>query len=94
MSNSLYHANVLYNDRMKAGANWFRRGQLEKMFILFPDPHFKRSNFRRRIVNPNFLGILSLPSFFTQPTNHHHMCYPCHVELKEHVPRMVYALIW
>jgi tRNA G46 methylase TrmB len=54
-----YYSSV---NRMKSGANWFRRGQLEKMFILFPDPHFKRSNFRRRIVNPNFLGkTLGIP---------------------------------
>lgn len=31
---------------------FFRKGQLRKIFICFPDPHFKRSNHRRRITSP------------------------------------------
>ena len=27
---------------MKYLPNFFRKGQLEKMFFLFPDPHFKK----------------------------------------------------
>ena len=27
-----------------------------QMFFLFPDPHFKKSNFRRRVINQNFLA--------------------------------------
>jgi tRNA (guanine-N7-)-methyltransferase len=42
---------------MKYAANYFRKGQLEKMFFCFPDPHFKKANFRRRVINPNFLAI-------------------------------------
>ena len=32
--------------------NFFERGQLAKIFICFPDPHFKRKNHRKRIVTP------------------------------------------
>jgi tRNA (guanine-N7-)-methyltransferase len=31
--------------------NFFKASQLEKIFICFPDPHFKAKNHRRRIVN-------------------------------------------
>lgn len=37
---------------MKHGANCFRKGQLERMFFCYPDPHFKRKNVRRRIISP------------------------------------------
>lgn len=36
---------------MKCVLNYFEKGQLEKIFICFADPHFKKSNYRRRIVN-------------------------------------------
>ena len=31
--------------------NFFRKHQMEKIFICFPDPHFKAKNHRRRIVS-------------------------------------------
>ena len=46
---------VLRSNMMKYVPNYFRKGQLEKMFFLFPDPHFKRSKYRLRIINPIFL---------------------------------------
>ncbi len=30
--------------------------QLDKIFFLFPDPHFKKANFRRRIISPTLLA--------------------------------------
>lgn len=36
---------------MKCILNYFTKGQLEKMFFWFADPHFKNRNFRRRIIN-------------------------------------------
>ncbi|CAI2374414.1 unnamed protein product [Moneuplotes crassus] len=36
---------------MKLVLNYFGKGQLEKIFICFADPHFKKSNYRRRIIN-------------------------------------------
>ena len=32
----------LRSNAMKYLPNFFRKGQLEKMFFLFPDPHFKK----------------------------------------------------
>ena len=33
----------LRSNAMKYLPNFFRKGQLEKMFFLFPDPHFKKA---------------------------------------------------
>lgn len=41
---------------MKHLPNWFEKGQLDKIFFLFPDPHFKKANFRRRIISPTLLA--------------------------------------
>jgi tRNA (guanine-N7-)-methyltransferase len=41
---------VLRTNAMKYLPNYFEKGQLEKMFFLFPDPHFKEKNHRRRII--------------------------------------------
>jgi len=41
---------------MKFLPNYFFKGQLEKMFFLFPDPHFKVCNHRRRIINSTLLA--------------------------------------
>ena len=41
---------VLKSNAMKYAGNYFRKGQLRKMFVLFADPHFKRSKFRLRII--------------------------------------------
>lgn len=41
---------------MKFFPNYFERGQLEKMFFCFPDPHFKKANHRRRIISHNLLS--------------------------------------
>lgn len=48
---------VLETNIMRYCANYFVKGQLEKMFFCFPDPHFKRANFRRRVVNRSFIDI-------------------------------------
>jgi tRNA (guanine-N7-)-methyltransferase len=36
---------------MKCVLNYFGKGQLQKIFICFADPHFKKANYRRRIIN-------------------------------------------
>ena len=36
---------------MKCALNYFEKGQLNKIFICFADPHFKKCNYRRRIIN-------------------------------------------
>jgi len=41
---------------MKYLPNFFRKGQLRRAFILFPDPHFKRQKHKWRIVSPTLLA--------------------------------------
>lgn len=45
----------LRNNTMKYLLNYFEKGQLSKIFILFPDPHFKRRKHKWRIINPTLL---------------------------------------
>ncbi|KAH0856309.1 hypothetical protein HID58_084570 [Brassica napus] len=40
---------------MKYVPNYFEKGQLSKMFFLFPDPHFKEKNHRRRVISVDLL---------------------------------------
>ena len=41
---------------MKYLPNFFRKGQLSKMFFLFPDPHFKKAKHKWRIINETLLA--------------------------------------
>lgn len=41
---------------MKYLTNYFQKGQLSKMFFLYPDPHFKRSKHKWRIINSSLLS--------------------------------------
>ncbi|XP_018495948.1 tRNA (guanine-N(7)-)-methyltransferase [Galendromus occidentalis] len=41
---------------MKYLPNYFRKGQLKKMFFLFPDPHFKKTKHKWRIISHQLLG--------------------------------------
>mmetsp|Transcript_6957 Transcript_6957/g.11463 ORF Transcript_6957/g.11463 Transcript_6957/m.11463 type:complete len:197 (-) Transcript_6957:397-987(-) len=49
---------VLRCNVMKHFAHYFSKGQLDKIFFTFADPHFKKSNYRRRIINE--VGIFTL----------------------------------
>lgn len=53
MPGSFLRTGVLRTNAMKYMPHFIHRGDLEKIFILFPDPHFKRKNFKRRIVTPS-----------------------------------------
>lgn len=44
---------------MKYLTNFFHKGQISKMFFLFPDPHFKRSKHKWRIINPCLMSEYS-----------------------------------
>jgi len=50
------HLSVVRTNAMKYLSRFFEKGQLSKIFFCFPDPHFKRSNHRRRIVNTGLLA--------------------------------------
>lgn len=49
------NAASIRSNTMKHLVQYFEKGQLEKMFFLFPDPHFKTSNHRRRIIQTTLL---------------------------------------
>ena len=46
----------LRGNAMKYLPNFFVKGQLEKMFFLFPDPHFKKAKHKWRIINETLLA--------------------------------------
>jgi len=46
----------LRSNAMKYLPNFFERGQLSKMFFLFPDPHFKKAKHKWRIINSTLLA--------------------------------------
>ena len=45
------NASCLRTNCMRYLPNFFRKSSMEKIFLCFPDPHFKAKNFRRRIVS-------------------------------------------
>lgn len=47
---SYQNCDVLKVNAQKHLPQFFRKGQLEKLLFCFPDPHFKKTNYRRRIV--------------------------------------------
>jgi len=47
---SYQNTSVIRANAMKFLPNFFRKGQLSKMFFLFPDPHFKKAKFKWRII--------------------------------------------
>ncbi|GAA35142.2 tRNA (guanine-N7-)-methyltransferase [Clonorchis sinensis] len=47
----------LRTNAMKFLPNFFLKGQLQKMFFLYPDPHFKRMKHKWRIISPTLLDV-------------------------------------
>jgi tRNA (guanine-N7-)-methyltransferase len=47
---------VLRINAMKHLPCYFKKGQLKKIFFMFPDPHFKAKNHRRRIIQQTLLA--------------------------------------
>lgn len=45
----------LRTNAMKYLPNFFQKGQLSKMFFLYPDPHFKKAKHKWRIINMSLL---------------------------------------
>ncbi|XP_046385621.1 tRNA (guanine-N(7)-)-methyltransferase isoform X1 [Ischnura elegans] len=44
------------SNAMKYLPNFFYKGQLKKMFFLYPDPHFKKAKHKWRIINTQLLA--------------------------------------
>lgn len=55
-NNKYQNINVLRGNAMKFLPNFFVKGQLEKMFFCFPDPHFKQRKHKARIVTNTLLS--------------------------------------
>ncbi|KND00642.1 tRNA (guanine-N(7)-)-methyltransferase [Spizellomyces punctatus DAOM BR117] len=53
---SYQNISVSRMNAMKFSPNFFRKGQLSKMFFLFPDPHFKKRKHKARIVTSTLLS--------------------------------------
>jgi len=49
------NCSVMRTNAMKYLPNFFAKGSLEKIFFCFPDPHFKRKNWPRRIVSDRLI---------------------------------------
>ena len=47
---------AVHNNAQRFMPNFFRKGQLSKLFFCFADPHFKRKNHRKRIVSHALLA--------------------------------------
>eukprot|EP00124_Ichthyophonus_hoferi_P001674 Ihof_evm2s94 gene=Ihof_evmTU2s94 len=54
--NSYQNVAVIRSNAMKYLPNFFTKGQLKKMFFLFPDPHFKKSKQKWRIISQALLA--------------------------------------
>lgn len=52
---SFGNVGCLRSNAMKHLPQMFRRGQLSKMFFLFPDPHFKKAKHKWRIITTQLL---------------------------------------
>lgn len=50
------NVSIIRTNAMKYLHNFFQKGQLHKMFFLFPDPHFKERNHRRRVISVALLA--------------------------------------
>ena len=50
---------VVRANSMKLLLNYFYKGQLEKLFFCFADPHFKKTNHKKRIINQYLLNEYS-----------------------------------
>lgn len=55
-SGAYSNASVVRANTMKFFPNYFSKGQLDKLFFLFPDPHWKKALHRRRIISPSLLS--------------------------------------
>ncbi|OAG29672.1 tRNA (guanine-N7-)-methyltransferase [Nematocida displodere] len=51
------NVSVVRTNSMKFLPNYIEKGAVSKMFILFPDPHFKKKKHKARIVSSTMLDI-------------------------------------
>ena len=51
-----HNVSVIRTNAMKHLPNYFQKGQLSKMFFLYPDPHFKKTKHKWRIISKGLLA--------------------------------------
>jgi tRNA (guanine-N7-)-methyltransferase len=56
LEQSLYNVAFIVGRAEKLNET-FKSNSVEEIFILFPEPHFRRASHRRRLISPNFLSI-------------------------------------
>jgi len=81
------NVSVLRANAMRYLPNFFKKGQLSKMFFCFPDPQFKKKNHRRRIISD---GLLAEYAYLIRPGGrlYHITDVPeLHEWMKDHVTR-------
>ncbi|POG73578.1 hypothetical protein GLOIN_2v1585955 [Rhizophagus irregularis DAOM 181602=DAOM 197198] len=54
--NQYQNISIIRMNAMKFLPNFFEKGQLSKMFFLFPDPHFKNRKHKARIITTQLLS--------------------------------------
>mmetsp|Transcript_8511 Transcript_8511/g.12547 ORF Transcript_8511/g.12547 Transcript_8511/m.12547 type:complete len:257 (-) Transcript_8511:56-826(-) len=47
---------IIQNNVMKYLPNYITKGSIDKMFFTYPDPHYKKKNYRRRIISKSLLA--------------------------------------
>ena len=76
----------LRSNAMKYLPCYFEKGQLTKMFFLFPDPHFKKAKHKWRIINETLLaeyayvlaeGVSSTSIFLVYSQNNNNQMTNC-----------------
>ena len=50
------NCSVMKTNAMKYLVNYFPKASLDKLFFCFPDPHFKKKNYPRRIISERLLS--------------------------------------
>lgn len=51
------NASIVRTNSMKYLVNYIRKGQCSKIFFCFADPHFKKSNKRRRVIHDSLMSV-------------------------------------
>ncbi|EDV29478.1 uncharacterized protein TRIADDRAFT_18672 [Trichoplax adhaerens] len=51
---------IVRTNAMKYLPNYFKKGQLKKLFFLYPDPHFKKTKHKQRILRHDIEYLLQL----------------------------------
>ena len=57
--NKLRNLWIIYQDAKEAMTNCFESNSIDKILILFPDPWTKKRHQKRRLVQPDFISLLT-----------------------------------